>query len=249
MIASIAKSSGLRNRRDGVAQDRDGVDGAPGVDEQPADRARRVVAVVSREHADRLELAARAARERGGEAVRARGVAGLGRDRPAQVGEGGVELAAGDRREAGLVGEVAIDRRREPGRPPGSLQLAQGLRAILRGRGSHAAARGREAFGRLAGGEQAGRDRQPRRGDAGRVRQGGEPVHVELRLGGRRAGRRDRPGEREPAGLDGARAALEQPRGRLVLREVDREVVRHPHLPSDALVAAEQALDRRQSRR
>ena len=229
----------------GVAQDRHRIVVALRRVQHLAHGARCFAPLVRGEHADRFEREP-GADERGREAERAGGIAGLARDRPAEVLHRLLEAGL-DRRDASVARLVAIERRGDSTRAPRGDELADRGRALLRRCGGHAAARSGEALLGLARREQARRDREPRRRDARRIRECREPVDIEVHGGGRGLRGGDRPRERQPTCLDGARAALEQARSGLVLREIHREVVRHAELPADALVAAQEARHRGQA--
>ena len=206
--------------------------------------ARRVVALVAATARGSPRAPGRAGRAR----PRGSGRASRCRARPPPPSAGArPRRRAGPRtpRRARLERRIAVERGREPGGRHAGASSASARGALLRRGRRHAATRGREAFVAAPRREQAARQRQPRRGDAGRVRERGESSGRRA-APARRGARRRRPTTRaRSAGLDRARARSNSSAAGSYCDGSAREVVRHPQLPADALVAAQQALHAR----
>ena len=234
-----------------VAQDRHGVDDS-GRRRRARGRSARGASLRSCAASTRIASSARPARASATARLCARlALPGSTRDRPAQVLDGDVEAGPRTRRRGR---RRTRDRRRSASRcrrvATARASSASAAGALLRGRRGHAATRGREAVVRAC---------RPRAGPcATRSHGAATPVGFasaaiqwtsSCACAGARARGGDRPRERDAAGLDRARAALEQHRRRLVLRRIAGEIVREPQLPADPLVAAQQALRRSAARR
>ena len=112
-----------------------------------------------------------------------------------------VEPLARDRGEALLERGVAFDRRRQSRLLPCAAEIGDAPARVSRRRVRQRAARGGEASLRPVRGEQAAREREPRRAHAGRVRERRDPVHVEL-------------ASAAPGGIRGGRATTRAPHRR-----------------------------------